>query len=67
MAGRNSDEIRCSFCNKTQDQVRKMIAGPSGVYICDHCVEICADIVEEEFEDEQRHLQKKSRKWKSIC
>ena len=35
MAGRNSDEIRCSFCNKTQDQVRKMIAGPSGVYICD--------------------------------
>ena len=52
MAGRNSDEIRCSFCNKTQDQVRKMIAGPSGVYICDHCVEICADIVEEEFEDD---------------
>ena len=52
MAGRNSDEIRCSFCNKTQDQVRKMIAGPSGVQICDHCVEICADIVEEEFEDD---------------
>ena len=52
MAGRNSDEIRCSFCNKTQDQVRKMIAAPSGVYICDHCVEICADIVEEEFEDD---------------
>ena len=52
MAGRNSDEIRCSFCNKTQDQVRTMIAGPSGVYICDHCVEICADIVEEEFEDD---------------
>ncbi len=52
MAGRNSDEIRCSFCNKTQDQVRKMIAGPSGVYICDRCVEICADIVEEEFEDD---------------
>ena len=52
MAGRNSDEIRCSFCNKTQDQVRKMIAGPSGVYMCDQCVEICADIVEEEFEDD---------------
>ena len=52
MAGRNSDEIRCSFCNKTQDQVRKMIAGPSGVYICDDCVEICADIVEEEFEED---------------
>ena len=47
---RNSD-IRCSFCNKTQDQVRKLIAGPAGVYICDECVEICADIVEEELEE----------------
>lgn len=51
MAGKNSDGIRCSFCNKTQDQVRKLIAGPNGVYICDECVGICADIVEEEFED----------------
>ena len=49
---RNSD-IRCSFCNKTQDQVRKLIAGPAGVYICDECVEICADIVEEEFDDDE--------------
>ncbi len=52
MAGKNSDNIRCSFCNKTQDQVRKMIAGPPGIYICDDCVEICADIVEEEFDEE---------------
>lgn len=52
MAGRNSDNIRCSFCNKTQDQVRKLIAGPAGVYICDECVEICADIVEEEYEED---------------
>ena len=52
MAGKSSDNIRCSFCNKTQDQVRKLIAGPAGVYICDECVEICADIVEEEYEDE---------------
>ena len=52
MAGKNSDNIRCSFCDKTQDQVKKLIAGPAGVYICDECVEICADIVEEEFEDE---------------
>lgn len=51
MAGKNSDNIRCSFCNKTQEQVRKMIAGPAGVYICDECVDICADIVEEEYED----------------
>ena len=53
MAGRNSANIRCSFCNKTQDQVRKLIAGPSGVYICDECVEICADIVEEGYEEEE--------------
>ena len=52
MAGKNSDDIRCSFCNKTQDQVRKLIAGPAGVYICDECVDICADIIEEEYEDE---------------
>lgn len=53
MAGRNSDDkVRCSFCNKTQDQVRKLIAGPQGVYICDECVEICADIIEEEYEEE---------------
>ena len=49
---KNSD-IRCSFCNKPQDQVRKMIAGPAGIYICDECVEICADIIEEEFEEEE--------------
>ena len=53
MAGKISEEkVRCSFCNKTQDQVRKMIAGPSGVYICDECVDICADIIEEEYEEE---------------
>ena len=53
MAGKNSDDrVRCSFCNKTQDQVRKMIAGPAGVYICDECVDICADIIEEEYEEE---------------
>lgn len=48
MAGRNDDQIRCSFCNKTQSQVRKLIAGPDGVYICDDCVEVCAEIIEEE-------------------
>lgn len=52
MAGKNSEDIRCSFCNKTQDQVKKLIAGPAGVYICDECVEICADIIEEEYEEE---------------
>ena len=52
---RNS-EIRCSFCNKTQDQVRKLIAGPAGVYICDECVEICSDIIEEEYEEEEEEV-----------
>lgn len=51
MAGKVDDrkQLRCSFCNKTQDQVRKLIAGP-GVYICDECIEICSEIIEEEFE-----------------
>ena len=54
MAGKNSgNDIRCSFCNKTQDQVRKLIAGPAGVYICDECIQICGDILEEEFEEEE--------------
>lgn len=53
MAGKSTEgKVRCSFCNKTQDQVRKLIAGPSGVYICDECVDICADIIEEEYEEE---------------
>ena len=52
MAGKNMEKIRCSFCGKTQDQVRKLIAGPGGAYICDECVDICAEIIEEEFEDD---------------
>lgn len=53
MAGKSSgNDVRCSFCNKTQDQVRKLIAGPAGVYICDECIEICGDILEEEFEED---------------
>ncbi len=53
MAGKVDErkQLRCSFCNKTQDQVRKLIAGP-GVYICDECIEICSEIIEEEFEGE---------------
>lgn len=54
MAGRNSEEkIRCSFCGKPQEQVRKLIAGPGGAYICDECVDICSEIIEEEFEEEE--------------
>lgn len=54
MAGRGIDEkLRCSFCNKTQDQVKKLISGPNGIYICDQCVSICSDILDEEFEAEE--------------
>ena len=49
----NGSDVRCSFCNKTQSQVRKLIAGPAGVYICDECIDICADILEEELEDDE--------------
>ena len=48
MAGRYDEQFRCSFCNKTQSQVRKLIAGPNGTYICDECVEVCSEIIEEE-------------------
>jgi len=46
-------QLKCSFCGKSQDQVRKLVAGP-GVYICDECIELCTEIVEEELgtEDE---------------
>jgi ATP-dependent Clp protease ATP-binding subunit ClpX len=48
MAKRNQDDVlRCSFCGKTQDEVKKLIAGPT-VYICDECVELCSEIISEE-------------------
>ena len=49
------DVVRCSFCNKPQSQVRKLIAGPNGAYICDECIEICAEIIEEEFDYEDEN------------
>ena len=42
-------KIRCSFCGKPEEQVRKLIAGPEGVYICDECVGICSEIIDDEF------------------
>ena len=59
MAGKASDDmVRCSFCNKPQSQVRKLIAGPNGAYICDKCIEVCSEIIEEEFEydDDRREF-----------
>lgn len=49
MAGKKEEtKLKCSFCGKTQNQVHKLIAGP-GVYICDQCIELCSEIIEEEF------------------
>lgn len=48
MPSRIEDKIRCSFCGKTQDQVRKLIAGNNNVYICDECIDLCGEILEEE-------------------
>jgi len=44
-------EYRCSFCGKKQDQVHRLIAGPGGVYICDECVDLCREIIEEGQQD----------------
>lgn len=51
MAGKNEENksLRCSFCGKTQDQVKKLIAGPD-VFICDECVDLCSDIVYDEYD-----------------
>ena len=53
MANRNNDDVlRCSFCGKTEDQVRKLVAVPQGVFICDECVDICSEIIDEAVQNE---------------
>ncbi|ABZ83086.1 ATP-dependent clp protease, ATP-binding subunit clpx [Heliomicrobium modesticaldum Ice1] len=49
--GDDKSQLKCSFCGKLQDQVKKLVAGP-GVYICDECIELCNEIIEEELQDE---------------
>ena len=46
--GETADLLKCSFCGKSQKQVKKLIAGPSSIYICDECIELCNEIIEEE-------------------
>ena len=53
MANRMDDRVRCSFCGKTQDQVKKLIAGTNNVFICDECIDLCAEILEEEFDGQE--------------
>ncbi len=50
--GDEKGQLKCSFCGKMQEQVKKLIAGP-GVYICDECIELCNEIIEEEFTEEE--------------
>ena len=58
--GDERDRLKCSFCGKTQEQVRKLVAGP-GVYMCDECIELCNEIIEEELYGETRgHSKPKS-------
>lgn len=52
MPGRIDERIRCSFCGKSQDQVRKLIAGNNNVFICDECIDLCSEILEEELEED---------------
>jgi len=49
--GEEKGQLKCSFCGKVQEQVKKLVAGP-GVYICDECIELCNEIIEEEFSDD---------------
>jgi len=49
--GDDKGQLKCSFCGKSQEQVRKLVAGP-GVYICDECIELCNEIIEEEFSED---------------
>ena len=53
MAARNDSKVRCSFCGKSQDQVTRLISGPNGAFICDECVDVCQEILEEEARDEE--------------
>ena len=58
MAKSGDSRLKCSFCGKSQDQVKKLIAGPE-VYICDECVELCNEILEEEFFENKEEAQEK--------
>jgi ATP-dependent Clp protease ATP-binding subunit ClpX len=54
MSNESSDKLNCSFCGKVQDDVKKLIAGPS-VYICNECVDLCNDIIDEETKSQEEN------------
>ena len=59
----SNDRLKCSFCGKTQDQVKKLIAGPD-VFICDECVDLCNEILDEEFFESKEKTDKTDKKSK---
>ena len=63
MANINKEKFSCSFCGKTEDQVRRLIAGPDGAFICDECVEICAGIIEEEVYGDRNNVAEEEINW----
>ena len=63
MAKPNDINLKCSFCGKTQDQVKKLIAGPD-VFICDECVDLCNEILDEEFFESKEKTDKEEKKSK---
>ncbi len=68
--GNNSGSLRCSFCEKSEHQVRKLIAGPHNVYICDECIELCSEIIEEDDEENEGLISNEEEelpKPKEIC
>ena len=65
MPGKTPIKIKCSFCGKPQDAVRKLIAGPDGIFICDECISLCSEIIEEEFYEEE--LAAMPTIWTLIC
>ena len=62
--GHKDDQIRCSFCGKSQSEVKKLVAG-RGVYICDECIDVCISIVHEEKYEKEKEL--KSDLYKRLC
>jgi len=56
--------LKCSFCGKNQKQIKKLIAGPD-VYICDECVDLCNEIIEEELAEGSKYRSKLQRKWEA--
>lgn len=56
MSGKVPNKVKCSFCGKTQDAVRKLIAGPDGIYICDECISLCSEILEDELYDDDEPM-----------